>query len=117
LALEDALAQVIADQPGVLRQFLHHEVKRVIADRMARGWRVEPADVAGIAAEVSRRMNSGYPTRAAELNAQLVQELDLRLTKLEHFGLCPVAGGWLLQRSLGQATDGGDCLPVLIAAE
>jgi N-methylhydantoinase B len=66
LAFEDALAQVIADQPGVLRQFLHHEVKRVIADRMARGWRVEPADVAGIAAEVSRRMNSGYPTRAAD---------------------------------------------------
>jgi hypothetical protein len=50
----------------VLRQFLHHQLKRVITDRIAHGQRVAPSDVPAIATEVSRRMSSGYPSRPEE---------------------------------------------------
>jgi N-methylhydantoinase B len=71
IALEDALADAIADQPAVLRQFLHHQVKRVITDRVAHGESVEPSEVSAIASEVSLRLSSGYPSSAVT-GSQLV---------------------------------------------
>jgi N-methylhydantoinase B len=62
MALEDALAQAIADQPAVLRQFLHHQLKRLIAERMERGEAIDPAGVPAMVSEVGRRLGAGYPT-------------------------------------------------------
>src|SRR6185503_3339202 len=61
MALEDALANAIADQPAVLRQFLHHELKRLIGDRLARGEIVEPGGLDALVAEVGQRLSAGYP--------------------------------------------------------
>jgi hypothetical protein len=65
LPLEDALAHAIADQPAVLRQFLHHELKRLITDRLARGETVEPGTVGALVAEVGQRVSAGYPPSPA----------------------------------------------------
>jgi hypothetical protein len=47
----------------VLRQFLHHELKRLIADRLARGETVEPGSLDALVAEVGQRLSAGYPPR------------------------------------------------------
>jgi N-methylhydantoinase B len=61
LVLEDALADAISSHPPVLRQFLHHELKRVIAERLSRGERVAPASLPLLVDEVAHRFTAGYP--------------------------------------------------------
>ena len=61
LELEDAMARAIADQPAVLRQFLHHQLKQLIAARFARGESVPPESLGGLVAELGERLSAGYP--------------------------------------------------------
>jgi hypothetical protein len=62
MALEDALAAAIADQPSVVRQFLHHQMKHHIAERQARGETVAPSAIAALVSEVAQRLSAGYPS-------------------------------------------------------
>jgi N-methylhydantoinase B len=64
LNLEDALAQAIADQPAVLRQFLHHQLKQLIAERLAQGESVPPESIGGLVAELGQRFSAGYPRQS-----------------------------------------------------
>jgi len=61
LLLEDALAQAISGQPPVLRQFLHHELKRLLTERMQAGERVAPELLPALVGEVAERLSAGYP--------------------------------------------------------
>jgi hypothetical protein len=61
--LEDALAEAIGGHPPVLRQFLHHELKRLIAERLDHGERVLPALLPSLVDEVAHRFTAGYPSR------------------------------------------------------
>ena len=61
LALEDALADAISSQPPVLRQFLHHELKRLLTERMQAGQSVAPESLPALVGEVAERLSAGYP--------------------------------------------------------
>jgi len=67
IELEDALAEAVAGQPAVLRQFLHHQLKRLIAERIQRGEVVDASTLAGLVGQVSERFSAGYPRRATGL--------------------------------------------------
>jgi N-methylhydantoinase B len=61
LALEDALAEAISSQAPVLRQFLHHELKRLLADRIQAGETVTPEMLPVLVDEIAGRLSAGYP--------------------------------------------------------
>jgi N-methylhydantoinase B len=63
LELEDALAAAIGGHPPILRQFLHHELKRLILDRLGHGDRVAPASLPSLVEEIAQRFTAGYPPR------------------------------------------------------
>ena len=91
MALEDALAHAIAGQPAVLRQFLHQQLKRLIADRHARGETVRPEDLDALVVEIGARLSAGYPTPSLKKISQRDDEVGTRLrTGGKMSGVLPV---------------------------
>jgi N-methylhydantoinase B len=62
LELQDALAEAISSQPPVSGQFLHHELKRLLTERMQAGERVTAELLPALVHEVADRLSAGYPT-------------------------------------------------------